>query len=64
MPLILKALATLALAFFAVEYIERHLTAAARRHAYNLDDRRRAQGLAIITGAFAFSVVAYAIWSR
>lgn len=64
MPLIHKVLATLALGFFAVEYIERHLTEARRRHAYNLDDRRKAYALAIVTGAFAFAIPATAIWSR
>lgn len=63
MPLIIKALASLGAAWFAVEYAERSMRASARRHPYNADDRRLDRLLGGWTAGFSFFVILLAIWS-
>lgn len=63
MPLILKSLLTLVAIIFAVEYAERSMRAAARRHPYNATDQRFEKLLGGGTAGFSLFVLCLAIWS-
>lgn len=62
MPVIAKALATLAVAFFFIEYVERHWRRSESRHLGYPQRRRAEKSVALVTALFSAVVILLAVW--